>query len=134
MKSFAHSLIAVLVASLCAGQALALTKDEYKAGKDRIEAEYKTAKEQCKSMNGNAKDVCEEEAAGKEKVARAELEAAYRPTPRNQEKVRVARADAAYEVAKEKCDELAAEAKSNCEKDAKAAHKTGLQQARSAKP
>ena len=76
----------------------------------------------CDALSGNAKDVCVEEAKGKEKVAKAEAEAAYKNTPKAREKARVARADAAYEVAKEKCDDLAGNAKDVCVKEAKAAH------------
>ena len=41
----------------------------------QISAEYKAAKELCKPMKDNAQDVCEKEAKGKEKVAKAELNA-----------------------------------------------------------
>jgi len=52
-----------------------MSKDEYKAGKDKIAAEYKSAKAGCDSLSANAKDVCIAEAKGKQKVAKAELEA-----------------------------------------------------------
>ena len=133
MKHLSPALAALLATGLFAGHALALTKAEYDAEKDRIEATYKSEKEQCKSQTGNAKDVCEEEAEGKEKVAKADLKAQHEPTPRNQQKAREARADAAYEVAKEKCDDLSGAAKNSFEKDAKAAHTSALQAARTAK-
>ena len=109
---------------------MAMTKAEYDAAKDVIKAEYKADKANCATLAGNAKDVCEEEAEGKEDIAKADLEAQYKPTPRNQEKARVARADAAYEVAKEKCDDLSGDTKNSCEKDAKAAHTAALKTAR----
>lgn len=68
----------------------------------------------CHSQSGNAKDVCEEEAKGKEKVARAELEYSYSGKAADSNKVHVAKAKAAYEVAKEKCDDLAGDAKAGC--------------------
>jgi hypothetical protein len=71
-------------------------------------------------MNGNIKDICVEQAKGKEKVARAELDGKLDPSPRQQEKVVLARADADYAVAKEKCDDLNGDAKDTCVKDAKA--------------
>src|SRR5690349_9460620 len=52
------------------------------ADEDRIEAEYKADKAKCDGMNGNAKDVCEKEAKGKEKVAKAELDAKANPSER----------------------------------------------------
>lgn len=86
------------------------------------ETQYKADKDACKSLSGNAKDICMEEAKGKEKVAKAEAKAAYENTPKARESARVARADAAYEVAKEKCDDLSGNAKDVCVKEAKAAH------------
>ena len=52
-----------------------MSKDEYKAGKDKVAAEYKSAEAGCDSLSANAKDVCMAEAKGKQKVAKAELEA-----------------------------------------------------------
>ena len=42
-----------------------MSRDAYKADKDKIEAQYKADKERCGSMSGNAKDVCQAEAKGK---------------------------------------------------------------------
>lgn len=86
------------------------------------EAQYKSDKAMCDSLSGNAKDICVEEAKGKEKVAKADAKAGYEGTPKAREAARVARADATYEVAKEKCDDLAGNAKDVCVKEAKAAH------------
>jgi hypothetical protein len=46
------------------------------------------------------------------------------------EKARVARAEAAYEVAKEKCDDLSGNPKDVCIREAKAAHVKALADAR----
>src|SRR6185437_10222737 len=35
-----------------------MSRDVYKADKDKIEAQYKADKGQCASMSGNAKDIC----------------------------------------------------------------------------
>src|SRR3954469_4639351 len=102
----------------------AMNKSEMKTEKDRIEAQYKSAKAACKDMKGNAKDVCMKEAKGQEKVAKAELEARDKGTPKAQEHLRKVQADAAYEVAKEKCDDLKGKEKSACKKDAKSAKST----------
>ena len=133
MKELSPTLIALLAAGFMSGQAMALTKTEYNAEKQRIEAAYKAEKAQCKTLSGNAKDVCEEEAKGKEKVGKADLKAQQEPTPRNQEKARIARADAAYEVAEEKCDDLSGNAKDVCKKDAKAEHVRAVENAKVAK-
>ena len=103
-----------LCMALClafSGAALAapggMSKDAHKAAKDKIEAQYKVDKKACDAMQGNAKDVCQAEAKGKEEVAEAELEAQYKPGARADEKVKLAKADADYNVAKEKCDDAA---------------------------
>ena len=62
------------------------------------------------------------EAKGKEDIAKAELDAQYKPSAKATHKVADTRADAAYEVAKEKCDDLKGNDKDVCVKDAKAAH------------
>ena len=85
---------------LVATQANAMTREEYKASEDRIEADYKAAKAQCDALKDNAKDVCEKEAKGKEKVAKAELEHTYKPSPAAARKVAEEKVKAEYEVAK----------------------------------
>src|SRR6185369_2514716 len=98
-----------------------LTKDSYKADKESIVAEYKADKSACSAMSGNQKDICVAQAKGKEKVALAELEANYPPTAKNQHQVRIAKAEADYAVARERCDDKAGNAKDVCIKEAKAA-------------
>lgn len=98
-----------------------MSKDEYTADKGKIAAEYKTAKASCDSQKANAKDICIAEAKGKEKVAKAELEARHAPSDKNSRAVKIAHAEADYGVAKEKCDDKAAADKKACMNDAKAA-------------
>ena len=57
----------------------------------------------------------------KEAKAKAEAEAAYANTPKARESARVAHAQASYDVAIEKCDDLAGNTKDVCVKEAKAA-------------
>jgi hypothetical protein len=120
------TVIAALVAALGAGSAAfaakdLMTRDAYKAEKDRIEAEYQAAKEACNKLSGNAEDVCKAEARGNQRIAEADLDAKNTGTAKARSDARVARADAAYAVAKEKCDDLAGNAKDVCVKEAKAA-------------
>jgi hypothetical protein len=107
--------------ALTAAHAANMTKEEASAEKARIEAEYKADKKACDAMNGNAKDVCVEQAKGKEKVARAELDYKQDASERHRGKVAEAKAEAQYAVAKEKCDDLSGDQKDVCVKDAKAA-------------
>jgi hypothetical protein len=119
-----RNVLAIALASCCAfaGTAgAAISTDEYKTQKDRVEADYKAAKERCGALKDNAQDICNAQAKGDYKVAKAELEAQYKPSPRSEEKAKVAKADAAYELAKEKCDDMKGEARDSCKKDAKAA-------------
>ncbi|MDP2239463.1 MAG: BON domain-containing protein [Burkholderiales bacterium] len=98
-----------------------LSKEEYEAGKDKIAAVYKSAKADCDALSANAKDVCMAEAKGKQKVAKAELEARNKPGDKTRSAVSIAKAEADYAVAKEKCDDLAVNDKKVCVKEAKAA-------------
>lgn len=100
--------------------ASAMTKAEYSSAKSQISADYKSAKAACGSMSGNAKDICTVEAKGAEKVAKADLEARYTGKEKHQYDLRVAKAEAAYSVAKEKCDDKAGNDKDVCVKEAKA--------------
>lgn len=104
---------------VCSG-AHALTADQHKAAKSQIEADYKTQKAKCDTLKDNAKDVCEEEAKAKEKLAKAELEQQYKPSPAHARKVAEVKAEGIYDVAKEKCDDQSGDAKNACEKQAKA--------------
>jgi len=99
-----------------------MNKDARDMAIKNAESQYKTDKAACDSLSGNAKDICVEDAKGKEKVAKADADAAYQNTPKAREAARMARADAAYEVAKEKCDDLAGNPKDVCVKEAKAVH------------
>lgn len=118
--------LALLAACAVGTGAQAMTKDEYKAQKDSIEANYKAAHDRCKEMKANAKDVCISEAKGHEKVAKAELEAQYKPSPKADANVREAKADATYDTAKEKCNDLAGNAKTACVADAKSAFTSAM--------
>jgi len=84
-----------------------ISKDAYDLAVKNAETQYKVDKDACSPRSGNAKDICLAEANGKEKVSKADAEAAYKNTPKMREDARVARAEATYNVAKEKCDELA---------------------------
>ncbi|WP_432726879.1 hypothetical protein [Variovorax sp. W6] len=98
---------------------------ELKAGRDKISADYKTDRAACDAMKDNAKDVCVEEAKGKEKIAKAELDQKVRPSDSGARKVAEAKVEVAYSIAKEKCDDQKGDAKSVCVKQAKADEEKG---------
>lgn len=114
--------VALFLATSTSAVAGATSKVEYKAAKERISTTYKSDSSTCRTMTGNAKDICSEEAKGRERVARAELEASYSPSDKHRYEVGVAKANAAHAVAKERCDDLAGNAKDVCRKEAKAAY------------
>ena len=99
-----HHMLATAFAACLAftatGAFAALSKDEAKAAKDKIAAAYKADKEKCDALKDNAKDVCMAEAKGKQKIAKAELDATQKPSPRADEKVKNAKADAEYDLAR----------------------------------
>jgi len=97
-----------------------ISKDAYDTVVKNADMQYKTDKDACASRSGNEKDICLAEASGKEKVAKADAEAAYRNTPKLREDARVTRAEATYNVAKEKCDEVSGNSKDVCVKEASA--------------
>lgn len=116
-------LVSAVATSLClmaSGTALATTKAEYNAAKDKAKAEYKISDEKCGSLSGNAKDICKAEAKGSRKKAEANAEAQYKNTPKARQDAAIAVADADYDVAKEKCDDKAGNDKDVCVKEAKA--------------
>ena len=97
-----------------------ISKDAYDTAVRNAEAQYKVDKDACGSRSGNAKDICLAEASRKEKIAKADAEAAYKNTPKAREDARVARAEATHNVAKERCDELSGNSKDVCVKEADA--------------
>ena len=120
MKKVNLTAVAAAFALAISGSAFSITRAEYKSGKDELSAKYKSEKGACKSMTGNAKDICIEEAKGREKVGKAELEQSYQPSDRHAYDARLAKAKADYNVAKEKCDDRKGNDKEVCVKEAKA--------------
>ncbi len=104
--------------------AQALSKQEYKDTMERIESDYSSDKKNCQSLSGNANDICMAEADGKEKVAKANLEARDKNTKSAYHDARIVGIEARYSVAKERCDEKTGNNKDVCMKEAKAAEVT----------
>jgi hypothetical protein len=113
--------LAVGLASCTGVMAQNMSNDDYKAGQDKIAAAYKSAKAGCASFSGNTHDICMAQAQGRAKVASAELDASYKPSTKTRYQARVVKAEADYAVAKERCDDVAGNAKDVCVKEAEAA-------------
>ena len=117
----AHAVVLAIGLALSVGaMAQGMTKVQYETARTGVSAELKLARAACDSFSANAKDLCLAEASGKERVATAELNARLAPSEEASYKVRLARADAEYALAREKCDDLAGHAKDVCVKEAKA--------------
>jgi len=139
MTTFRHPLkVSMLVACLMVfSQGYAadkMSKDDYKAAKDKIEAEYKAAKDLCKPLKDNAQDVCMKEAKAKEKVAIAELD--FNNTGKDSDRVKLekVKAEQDYAVAKEKCEDKKGADEKACKAEAKAAEKKALADIKAEKP
>jgi hypothetical protein len=120
MKAFNLTALAAAIALCAPAVALAgMTKADYDAGKKSIEADYKSTRAGCDPLAGNVKDICVAQAKGTEKVALAELANTYKPTIKARYDARIAKAEADYAVAKEKCDALSGDPKEACKTEAK---------------
>jgi len=121
-KQYITTILAVTSLAFSAGaMAQSMSESEYKTAEKSINAEYKSDKTDCDSFADNAKDICMAVAKGKEKVAKAELEARYKPSKSSGYDISIAKAEADYEVAKEKCDDKSGNVEDICVKEAKAA-------------
>jgi len=124
---------ALATAAVIAGSAFAVTKEEYRAGKDRIATEYKAAKSKCDALSGQPKNLCAAEAKAAERRARARADADYENTPKAREKAVIANAEATYMVAKEQCAAKTGNDKDVCVKAAKAAETKAKADAKAAR-
>jgi len=121
MKSYSLNVVA-LALSLgfgVAGYAQTMSKVEFKNAREKIEADYKAAKTACDSLSGNAKKICTVEAKGNERIAVATLDAENKPSANARKKTSDTKANAAYDLAKQKCQDLAGNTKDVCIKEAK---------------
>ncbi len=136
MKKANLTAVAAAIALVFSAGALAaqsMSKQDYKTSRDKISADYKAAKSGCDSKMANAKDVCMAEARGTERVARAELDARNKPGAKADVAVAIAKAESAYAVAKEKCDDKAGNDKTACLKEARVAEANAKAEARGAR-
>jgi hypothetical protein len=126
--------IAAAALWLPGGVSADMTRAEFEARKERLDLTHDVARRRCAAYSGNAKDICMAEARGRDKVARMELEERYKDTPTARYKVRMARAEAGYDVAKAKCDERAGPQKKLCLEEAKAAFDRDKAEAAASRP
>lgn len=111
-----------------------MSRDEYGSAKAEVAARYQAARAACQTKTGQAAGSCFDLAKSRDELARAELEAKYDPSPKNQHELRIVEADAAYVVAREKCNDYTKRARENCFKDAQSAYVKALAEVRAAAP
>ena len=123
MKNFNISALALVISLAFSSGAMAenMSKQQFKSLEKGNDTQYKSDKAGCDSFSGNAKDICVAEAKGKRNISKAELEDNFKPTIKTRYNLRVARGEASYSVAIEKCDDKAGNDKDVCVKEAKAA-------------
>lgn len=129
-------LAAALAASAAVGAAPAtpvaplLSKEEMKAHKVRIEEQYDHAQMRCKRVQGHARELCNEQARSERDIQAAELRLQSEPTPENDQKLRLAKAEAAYALALVKCKAMDGSARGVCRSDAKQVYEMARREAR----
>ncbi len=130
-RSFVNCAIAG--GALCASFAVLaapMTRDEYRVTKERVEAEYRDSKAACDRFTDNAKDVCRLEAKARQKVATAELEFNRSGKPKDATRLAKTRADVAFDVARERCDDRTGKDKQICLQEAKTTHEKAIADAK----
>jgi hypothetical protein len=123
----------VLAATLACGALQAaplMSKDEMKAQLVRIEEQYDHAQMRCKRVEGHARELCNEQARGERDIEVAQIQFQNEPTPDNDQKVRLAKADAAYSRALIQCKEMDGQARDICRKDAKRSYEDAKEDAK----
>lgn len=100
--------------------AASVSKTEYRLDHEKAQAAYKLEWNSCAKLHGKPKDACKVEARGHFQVAKAEIDARHKRTPKHEDKVKLAKAEAAYRLAAKKCDDLGGNARDVCKLDAKA--------------
>lgn len=109
----------VLTLALCTGAAAqGMSPGEYRAARKTVESDFTTARTGCEPMLANVKDLCFADVRGREAVALAELQAEYQPSARASHDVRLAKAEAAFALARERCDDQPSAKQRSCILDA----------------
>lgn len=85
----------------------------------RIDAEFEAARERCDALAGQPKDVCLAEARADRRIRKAEVAARGQGTIKGWYDAKIARAEAEFGVAKERCGVHAGADRETCVADAR---------------
>ena len=125
--SFARTWLVLAAVGFAANTGMAMDRAGFNAAKVQASADYKAQYKHCKTLDANARNVCMKEAQGRKKIALADLQARLAPSNNADYQATVVRADVAYAVNQEKCNERPGQARKVCKKDAKALHVRALE-------
>jgi hypothetical protein len=93
---------------------------DYLARKKLLSVEHRDARAVCGAHSSSDREICLAEVLGADTIAKADLEVAYRSTPRSRFEASEARARATFWVARERCAEIAQPIRQVCLHDADA--------------
>lgn len=99
-----------------------MSKPDSSTSKQDVSTTQMGGETNCNDLSGNAKDICVAEEKGRASIAKAEFTAREMPTDQHRYDLQLARAEAAYAVAKEHCDDLSGNANDVCRKEADGAY------------
>jgi hypothetical protein len=108
----------------------AMSKEAFESAEQKIEAIARSERKACETRKGRVADLCSKEAKARERIALAELEAQYRPSPDSWQEARNVKADAEYDVAREKCKDLKGSTRDRCIATAKSAREAAIRLAK----
>jgi hypothetical protein len=95
-----------------------LAWSDYRDREDVIAARYRSAYADCTRVAGHARTVCVTQASADARIARAELEAHYRPSAEARHYALTVAANSRHEVALARCDGRSRIARNTCVKQA----------------
>jgi len=99
-----------------------MSKPDSSSSKQKVSTTQVGGETNCNDLTGNAKDICVAEEKGRASIAEAEFAAREMPSDQHRYDLQMARAEAAYAVAKERCDDLSGNANDVCRKEAEGAY------------
>jgi len=99
----------------------------------RIDADFEAARERCDDLAGQAKDVCLAEARAERRIRKVEVAARGQGTSKAWYDAHIARAEAEFGVAKERCGIRAGNERAACIADARAGEARAKEEARLAR-
>ena len=115
------ALLVALLPGIASAERPNMPLADYLARMKQLSAEHRTAQRACGANPSSDRDICLARALGADRIAKADLEVAYRSTPRTRFEASEARAQALFWVARERCIDAAHSTRAACLHDADAA-------------